>query len=141
MALVQTTKAKVHEFEALPADIYPMEIINVTEDLMSKNHNKYTEVEFKSLKKGEFAGRIAKFRMFQFHLEREGVKLAAALLNKSVDDLADANGNISYDPAKFVGLSCNVQIKNDEYNGKLQNVFADFFPIEGTDNNEGGDVF
>ena len=128
MALVQTTLAKVHEYEALPPDIYPMEIVNVTENLMSKNNNKYTEVVFKSLKKGEFFGRTAKFRMFEFHMEREGAQLAAALLNKKVDELADANGAIAYDPEQFVGLHCNVQIKNDEYNGRMQNVFADFFP-------------
>ena len=144
MALVKTNLNEINKYEPLPPDVYTVEITAVNENVLNKQNVPGTEIFLKVLNKGTLRGREATMRVSSKFLSPL-FKLAAACLGKQVEDLADANGDLSVDPAALPGLKCRALIKNREHEGRTYNDFSDFYPAEvgavGNDNAADDGVF
>ena len=114
----------VQNFEALPAGIYSVAIVDMEEVNSSPSGFPYFKVTMEILD-GEFANR----RLWSnLSLSPKAAwKLQEALLafGESSDDLV---AEFEFDPEKYLGVECKVSVSQTNYEGRLGNAVDNFLP-------------
>lgn len=114
----------VQSFEALPAGVYSVAIIDMEEVSSSPSGFPYFKVTMEILD-GEFAGRR---QWSNLSLSPKAMwKLQEALIafGESPDSLT---GEFDFDPEKYLGVECLITVTQTTYEGKISNTVEAFLP-------------
>lgn len=114
----------VQSFEALPAGVYSVAIIDMEEVSSSPSGYPYFKVTMEILD-GEFAGRR---QWSNLSLSPKAMwKLQEALIafGESPDSLT---GEFDFDPEKYLGVECLITVAQTTYEGRISNTVEAFLP-------------